>query len=347
MSRQHGQHRHISVTPREGGIDAPPKHSGRISVRPGPPGSPRRARSNDGFFISEGMLVTDRYGEVVGTVGLVYAGGASDAAIERALSIADAVAANGGGQVGESSRAPSVTFASDDVPPEVRVRMLRRGYFRIDGPGITGVRRYVTPDQIAGVTGNRVRLYASRAELLRDPQRSAECARFFERTNLNSLRPDIHIDFTLPGGYDLLLEHISTHRWYMGIEQERPVSWEEAVLDWYDNLYAPVIRIIEERQILDKFPWRTASDLYLWIMDHRYYASLKLGRDVGVEAAVRSFAMAPVSLPRQALRWARHRLGDATQTRLWAFLSNRGSSLLKKVGRRPSPTSRSGTRRSG
>ena len=117
---------------------------------------------HESYFISEGMLVCDRACKVVGKVQLVYAGGASDAAVARALRL---------------RAAPDVApgpFGSDDLPPDLQERMLRQGYIRIEGPGITGARRYVLPEQIAGVVGNRVRLYASRAELKQqgEPEKS-------------------------------------------------------------------------------------------------------------------------------------------------------------------------------
>ena len=41
----------------------------------------------------------------------------------------------------------------------------------------------------------------------------------WQQTNLDRLRPGAQIDFTSLGRYDELLEHISAHRWYMGIER--------------------------------------------------------------------------------------------------------------------------------
>ena len=71
------------------------------------------------------------------------------------------------------------------------------------------------------------------------------------------LRPGVNITFTSLGRYDVLLEHISAHRWYMGIEQDRPIEWQEAVLDWYDNIYLPVVNVISEKNILAEFPGRS------------------------------------------------------------------------------------------
>lgn len=117
----------------------------------------------------------------------------------------------------------------------------------------------------------------------------AEYARFLEQTKLDKLREGICIKFTSLGRYDVLLEHISAHRWYMGIDQNRPVGWEEAVLDWYDNIYMPLVKIIEENNILKDFPGRTPGDLYLWIMDHRWYLRESTGEDIGPQTAALSY----------------------------------------------------------
>src|SRR6476661_135002 len=89
----------------------------------------------------------------------------------------------------------------------------------------------------------------------------------------------------------------------MGIEQNRPVSWEAAVLDWYDNFYVSLVKMIEEQNILDQFPRHTAADLYLWIMDHRYYLSQQQGRQVGAETAALSYNRSQVAWARRVLGW--------------------------------------------
>lgn len=124
---------------------------------------------------------------------------------------------------------------------------------------------------------------------LRDLIRLAELGRFLQQTNLDKLRPNAHIMFTSLGRYDELLEHISAHRWYLGIEYQRPVSWEEAVLSWYDTLYQPMAELIDGAGILRDFPGHTPADLYIWIMDHRYYLSLESGKPVGMRTALVSY----------------------------------------------------------
>jgi hypothetical protein len=94
---------------------------------------------------------------------------------------------------------------------------------------------------------------------------------FLERTSLDSLRPDADIKLTIPDGFDRMLEHIAVHRYFMGLDLKRDISEEEAVMDWYDNVYMPVVNVIRETNILKEFPRKTEGDLYLWVLDHQHY----------------------------------------------------------------------------
>jgi hypothetical protein len=67
------------------------------------------------------------------------------------------------------------------------------------------------------------------------------------------------------------------------------VSWEEAVMSWYDHLYLPIVCIIRERNVLAHFPRRTEADLYIWIMDHLHYLKEQYGPDFSPEAATEDF----------------------------------------------------------
>jgi hypothetical protein len=145
----------------------------------------------------------------------------------------------------------------------------------------------------------------------RDLIKLGEYARFLEQTKLDKLRPGVKIDFSTLGRYDVLIEHISAHRWYMGIDQNRPVEWEEAVLDWYDNVYLPVVHTIRDNDILRGFPGHTEGDLYLWIMDHRWYLREDTGVDVGVQTAALSYDEKYASWTRKVTRSLR-RLQEAT-----------------------------------
>ena len=83
--------------------------------------------------IAEGMSVYDSAGEIVGTVQVVYFGGASEEAIERALN----------SEAGEN--------ALSKLPKELGARLMSQGYAVVDGPDLNGANRYLRPEQIEGV----------------------------------------------------------------------------------------------------------------------------------------------------------------------------------------------------
>ena len=121
---------------------------------------------------------------------------------------------------------------------------------------------------------------------------AAEKADFLDRTGLDELRPAANIEFTAPGRYAELLEHIEVHRWYMGVERDAEVPYAEAVTTWYDTVYQPAVEAIRASGMLAKFPKRTEADLYLWTM--RHLAELKERYSDAVDAT-----MAATDLARQ------------------------------------------------
>jgi len=113
----------------------------------------------------------------------------------------------------------------------------------------------------------------------------AEYTNFLEQTRLNEIRPGADLRVTVPGRYPDLLEHIQVHRYFMGLDQQREIPYEKAVADWYDQVYLPVVRVIREQEILQRFPERTETDLYLWLSRHRVELEEALGWEVEPEAA--------------------------------------------------------------
>jgi hypothetical protein len=102
---------------------------------------------------------------------------------------------------------------------------------------------------------------------------------FVERTGLDRLRPDAGIEVTIPDGYSRILEHIAVHRFFMGLDEKRDITEEEAVMHWYDTVYLPIVKVIRERGVLSEFPGKTEGDLYLWVLDHQHQL-FDRGRDL-------------------------------------------------------------------
>ena len=153
--------------------------------------------------------------------------------------------------------------------------------------------------------------------------RKEEYADFLEHTELDRLRSDQHIEFSMLGRYKYLEDHIAVHRYFLGLERNAEIPWAEAVASWYDHVYLPVVNIIRQRRVLRHFPGLTEADLYLWIMDHRYYLSQEYGSDVGAETAASDFT---VRFGRRGLKQWLDRVLQNLRSRLRSLFGSTNSS---------------------
>ena len=182
-------------------------------------------------------------------------------------------------------------FHQDIILPPVSLYKVGDAYFVLDGNHRVSVARehgirFIDADVQEAVTPVPVTADDINAEAL---ALLSEYAEFLERTRLHLLRSNQDIRFSVSGGYARLLEHIAVHRYFMGLEQRRDVSEEEAITDWYDNLYLPVVKAVRKARILSAFPGRTEADLYLWIMDHWHFIKERGGRDISPEQAAADY----------------------------------------------------------
>jgi hypothetical protein len=180
-------------------------------------------------------------------------------------------------------------YTDVELPP---VQLYRVGdvYFVKDGNHRVSVARERGVEFIdAEVIECRLRVPLTPDVTAEDMEAIGEYADFLDWSKLDQLRPDQKIQFTVPGGYRQLREHIMVHRYYLGESLQRRIELSEAVMSWYDVVYMPVIRLIRDDQILKKFPTRTEADLYLWIMDHLYFLKQRSTKDVGADEAASDF----------------------------------------------------------
>ena len=101
---------------------------------------------------------------------------------------------------------------------------------------------------------------------------------FLERTSLDRIRPQANIKLSIPDGFERMLEHIAVHRYFMGLDQKRDITEEEAVAHWYDKVYMPIVEVIRKSDILKSFPDKTEGDMYMWTLDHQHYLSKEQGK---------------------------------------------------------------------
>jgi nucleotide-binding universal stress UspA family protein len=170
--------------------------------------------------------------------------------------------------------------------PPIEVYQIGDVYFVRDGNHRASVARQMGASHIqAYVTQINTRVPLSPDVQPDDLILKAEYTEFLEQTHLDKLRPQADLTVTVPGKYPELLEHIEVHRYFMGLEQQREIPYAEAVADWYDQVYLPVVRVIREQAILQHFGGRTETDLYLWLSQHRAALEAELGWEIEPEAA--------------------------------------------------------------
>jgi hypothetical protein len=115
--------------------------------------------------IKEGMDVYDRLGKKIGTVTDLYFGTSGPEENRQGTGAATVPSSNTGGDSFVEDIAK--VFTPDELPSEVRSRLLQNGFIKLKGEGLFSRARYVLPNQIDSVAGNRVDLRVSRDELIK------------------------------------------------------------------------------------------------------------------------------------------------------------------------------------
>jgi nucleotide-binding universal stress UspA family protein len=196
--------------------------------------------------------------------------------------------------------------------PPIDVYQIGEVYFVLDGNHRVSVARQLGATHIeAYVTEFNTKVPLSPDVQPDDLILKAEYVDFLEHTRLDQLRPGADLSVTVPGQYRVLEEHIEVHRYFMGLEQKRDISYEEAVTHWYDEVYWPVVQVIRERGVLRDFPERTETDLYLWVSEHRAALEQELGWEVEPGAAAADLAAQSSPRPERVVARLVEKVRDA------------------------------------
>lgn len=180
----------------------------------------------------------------------------------------------------DRSRWVNVKLAMDGLEgvPPVDLYRIGEAYFVKDGNHRVSVARQLGATHInAWVTPVTSRVPFTPDMDQDDLIMASELAEFLDATHLDTLRPGADLTVTVPGKYPRLLEHIRVHRYFMGIDLDRPVEWDEAVTHFYDEVYLPVVEEIRAHGLLLDFPGRTEADLYLYLSEHRGELARRFG----------------------------------------------------------------------
>ena len=114
-------------------------------------------------------------------------------------------------------------------------------------------------------------------EELRDALITYEKNIFYNETFFGDLTDYWDLDFSSPGRYDVIYNHILVHKYYLNQDSKEELPFNDALVSWYNNVYNPVISIIREQWLLVNFPGRTEADLYVWIVKHWDFLKKKYG----------------------------------------------------------------------
>ncbi len=96
---------------------------------------------------------------------------------------------------------------------------------------------------------------------------------FYFETNFGDITDYWVLDFSTAGQYDVIYNHILTHKYFINQNKKEEIPMEDAILSWFNNVYLPVVTTIQKYKIMKYFKKNTISDLYVWII--RFYDELK------------------------------------------------------------------------
>jgi hypothetical protein len=146
----------------------------------------------------------------------------------------------------------------------IEVYQLGETYFVKDGHHRVSVARHLGQETIpAHVIEVRTTAPLDPDVDPRDLLCTAEYARFLERTQLHRVRPEARVECSHLGRYDVILDHILGHRYFLGLERGHEVPLPEAAASWYDNVFLPVMNVLREHRVAESFPGWSGGDLYL------------------------------------------------------------------------------------
>jgi len=125
---------------------------------------------------------------------------------------------------------------------------------------------------------------------------------FYEKTGYGELTGDDSLDFTSPGRYDQIVEHLLVHKYYMNQSLPKEIPFSDALISWYEKVYKPVVAAIEEEGLISRFPGRTVADLYMFIVQHWDELKRKYGLGYSLGEAARDYGKKYGSAPFSRLR---------------------------------------------
>ncbi len=175
--------------------------------------------------------------------------------------------------------------------PPIDVYKVGDVYFVIDGNHRVSIAHELGTKTIsATVTEVKTRVPLSPED---DPDKiicKARYAAFLDQTNLDQVAAEADLFMTFCGRFRVLLSQIEAHQALIEQETGHDILYETAVKYWYEDVYLPLVTMIQEQGILPLFPDRTETDLYVLLSQKRPELEASLGWEVAPDTAVTQLA---------------------------------------------------------
>lgn len=178
----------------------------------------------------------------------------------------------------------------DIVLPPIRVYELAGVYFVRDGNHRVSVAKskgveFIDAEVVSLQTEIKLMPVHTLAGMMKQVV-NYEKRNFYMETNFGDITDYWCLDFSTPGQYDVIFQHIQTHKYFINQKQEEEISMEDAINSWFNTVYLPVVKTIRKYGIMKYFKKSTPADLYVWII--RFYDELKkkFGDDLPLESII-------------------------------------------------------------
>ena len=164
-------------------------------------------------------------------------------------------------------RTLDAAFPDGGYPPIVVVK-LGDTYFVIDGHHrVALARRHGAATIDADITEFVARVpLPPGADMVEVVLRELERV-FLEESGLAEARPGVRLAASRPAVYLELLENLQVHGYHLMRERERVLGDAEIAADWYDAIYAPLMRTVDRERLGKEL--RDAPDADLFLLLHR------------------------------------------------------------------------------
>ncbi len=180
-------------------------------------------------------------------------------------------------------------YIQDIILPPIRLYEIGGVYFVRDGNHRVSVAKaqgvYAVDAEVTSLNSEVHLPENMTRENLRRAVLQYERERFLAETGFDRIVPEENLVFTEPGRYEEITQHIHGHKYFINQDKLDEVAWDGAVCSWYNTVYRPIVEVLRRERLTSRFPGRTHSDLYVWIVKHWHYLKSERDPEYAVERA--------------------------------------------------------------